>query len=644
MTLTSTTPTTPTSQSPKLREKALSALPLGQIRPGGWLRRQLEIQAAGLSGHLDEFWPDIKDSAWIGGEAEGWERGPYWLDGVVPLAFLLGSPVLKDKVTRWLDYILEHQHEDGWLGPVLGDGDGKPRYDPWPQFVVLKAMTQYAEATGDARIVPAMTRALQKIAGLIAEAPLSSWGKYRTADLILSVHWLYDKTGEPWLLDLAQTVHAQGFDWKANFADFKHSGKVTGLEAGVGYSTSTHGPNNAMGIKHPGVWYRQSHDASDRDAVFHILAVLNGYHGQANGMFSCDEHLAGTMPSQGTELCAVVETMFSLEVLVGILGEAALGDRLEKVAFNALPAAFKPDMWAHQYDQQANQVVCKLAEERVYTDNGPDANLFGLEPHFGCCTANMHQGWPKFGSQLWMKSQDGGLAALSYAPCTVSTEVKGTLVRVEVSTDYPFDDLIEITVRAEQPVCFALQLRIPAWAEGARLSVGDVTETVRPGGFHRLERQWQGTTTVSLSLPMPLRAERRYNGSVALEYGPLVLGLSIGEDWRKLRGDLPHADWEVYPTTPWNYALAIDPEEPEASVRVTRQEVGDCPFSPEGAPLRATVKGRRVPAWGLKKNAAAPPPPSPVSSTEPLEALTLIPYGCTNLRVTEFPVLDVRSD
>src|SRR5690242_8586161 len=86
-----------TDISAQLRPQALAPLPLGQIRPAGWLRQQLRIQADGLSGHLDEFWPDIANSRWIGGDAEGWERGPYWLDGIVPLAYLLDDERLRPR-------------------------------------------------------------------------------------------------------------------------------------------------------------------------------------------------------------------------------------------------------------------------------------------------------------------------------------------------------------------------------------------------------------------------------------------------------------------------------------------------------------------------------------------------------------------
>jgi DUF1680 family protein len=340
-----------------------------------------------------------------------------------------------------------------------------------------------------------------------------------------------------------------------------------------------------------------------------------------------------------------VEFLYSLEHLVAILGEPAYGDLLEKIAFNALPATFSPDMWAHQYDQQTNQVQCTINPDHLWTTNGPESNLYGLEPNYGCCTANMHQGWPKFAAHLWMRSPDGGLVAAAYAPSSVAFETGDGRVEVTLDTDYPFRESLRFTVKAKRPGRFPLVLRIPAWAEGASLEVaGARGKSPRPGTFHRLEREWKDGDEVTLRLPMKARVSARFNGALSLDRGPLVYSLAIGEKWVRVNEDkphreLPHADWEVHPTTDWNYGLAIDPADPDAGVRFEERPVGERPFSPEGAGMAATAKGRLLPGWRIRHGWAAEIPPEPQESEAPLEDITLLPYGCTNIRITEFPRL-----
>jgi DUF1680 family protein len=352
-------------------------------------------------------------------------------------------------------------------------------------------------------------------------------------------------------------------------------------------------------------------------------------------------------------LCAVVEYAFSLEVLLSVLGDSTFGDRLEKIIFNALPATFSPDMWSHQYDQQVNQVECSAVENRIWNTNGPESNLFGVEPNYGCCTANLSQGWPKFAANLWMtpvvycgETATPGLAAVAYAPSRVEMEIEGVPVTVTLETDYPFRDMLRFTVTVERPVRFSLWLRIPEWAYEPGLRVdGHVMIPPTPGTYHEFNRLWHDTTQVDLWLPMLPALQRGYNNAVAITRGPLVYALKMGEDWRRVHEDapyreLPHADWEVYPTTPWNYALAVNKATLLEDVGFIEFPVGEVPFSPQGAPIEAMVKGRRLPEWGMDHGSAADVPQSPVTSTEPLETLTLIPYGCTNLRITEFPVLE----
>ncbi|HET7103076.1 MAG TPA: beta-L-arabinofuranosidase domain-containing protein, partial [Terracidiphilus sp.] len=396
------TPSAAIKNREPLAPSAFYLLPLGSIRARGWLAAQLRIQANGLTGHLDETWADVgPNSGWLGGAGESWERGPYYLDGLVPLAYLLGDEILIAKAQRFIEWTLTHQAADGMIGPAGND-------DWWPRIVMLKALTQYQELTQDARVIPAMERYFAYQLTQLPARPLRDWGKFRWQDELLSVLWLYNRTGSPQLLRLARLLHAQGHDWMAQYANFQYKEKITAeflkLDQGNGLkdlSLSTHGVNNAQALKTGAVWSLVSGSSADRGGVMQMLTELDRYHGLPNGMFSCDEHLSGRDPSQGSELCSVVESMFSLEQALAITGSAALGDRLEKLAFNALPGPFTDDMWAHQYNQEPNQVECSLHHKPWVTD-GPESNLYGLEPNFGCCTANFHQGWPKFTNSLIM--------------------------------------------------------------------------------------------------------------------------------------------------------------------------------------------------------------------------------------------------
>ncbi|HVX47362.1 MAG TPA: beta-L-arabinofuranosidase domain-containing protein, partial [Mycobacteriales bacterium] len=518
------------------RAGALHALPLGHVRPEGWLRRQLELQASGMAGHLDEFWPDVADSAWIGGSAEGWERAPYWLDGVVPLSRLLGDIRLKRKVRRWIDHIIEHQDDDGWMGPHDPDRkspDGP--YDVWPRMVLLKALLQYHESTGERRVLSAATALCRRIHAVLTEWPLHDWGRARWADLVYCLDQLYERTGDVELMATARLAHEQGLDWAAYAEEFPFREKVTDeilqkfrADAGGTWMNdrylSSHGVNVAMGLRALPVWSR--HGDSQRAQFTQLLARLDQYHGQAHGMFSADEHLAGTHPAQGTETCAIVEFLFSLATALEVWGpDEAVIERWERVAFNALPASARPNEWGHQYDQQTNQVICHVTEDRPYTNNGPDANIFGLEPHFGCCTANRHQGWPKFAARLWMRAGDGGLTALSYAPCTVDTIIEGRKVHVEVTGEYPFGTTVELSVTAEPGPEFPLHLRIPAWADAPTVTVDGESRPVGPGSMHSVTGDWSGEHRLRLDFPAPLRTRRRSYGSVTVSRGPLVFAV-----------------------------------------------------------------------------------------------------------------------
>jgi len=631
-----------------LAPPAFHPLALGAIRPRGWLQRQLRTQADGLSGHLDEFWPDVGQSQWFGGKAEGWERAPYWLDGAIPLAWLLDDQPMKARISRYVDVILAQQRPDGWYGPYPEDAVTK-RYDMWAILLANKVLAQYHDVTGDPRVLAAITRSLHALLSGLDRTPLYGWGRFRWYEGLVPVYHVYERAPEPWLLELARKLRAQGVDFQALFAtdDLAAPTPRRGL-----WKWTKHVVNTAMAAKASALSWRLDQRPADRTFAKGMIAFLDQHHGQVTGMFAGDECLAGKNPLQGTELCSVVEFMYSLEQLFSVFGDPFFGDRLERVAFNALPATFAPDMWSHQYDQQVNQAQCTINPDHSWTTNGPESNLYGLEPNFGCCTSNMHQGWPKFVAHLWMESPDEGLVAAAWAPCQIETSSHDVPIRVDVETDYPFRDTVKVVIEPDAPVRFPLRLRVPAWATGATVRIGSGGEMpMTPGTLHVIDRQWDaGRVTLALRFPMRPKASVRYNESVAVERGPLVYALRIGEEWTRVNADkpnreLPHGDFEVRPTTPWNYGLVLDPARPEDSLTFEDRPIGDRPFSPEGAGVVARARGRQIPGWKLAHGWAGEVSPADVAwsdpgkapTDQPVENVTLIPYGCTNIRITEFP-------
>jgi hypothetical protein len=663
---------------------AFTPLPLGSVRPRGWLLAQLRVQADGLTGLLERVWPDVgPSSGWLGGSGESWERGPYYCDGLVPLAWLLGDEALQRRARRWVEWTLASQRPDGSFGPAANA-------DWWPRVVMLGVLEQYHSATGDERVPPFVERFLRHLDEHLADRPFDMWAVARAGEYLAPILATYARTGEEWLLDLADRVLAAGTDWPALYRDWPFPVPAARLGWGrvlrrylpwhvrVGGWTrrlrpaggtrdrsaasvrranalpplvfyhATHGVNHAMALRVPA--YRaalrgQAGPLADADLA---LSRLAHDHGSVLGLPVADEHLAGRSPVHGIELCAVVETMRSLQVLVSVSGEGRWADLLERVALNALPATLAPDVRSHQYYQQVTQVEV-TRRRRPWFNAGKDGTLFGLEPTYGCCAANLHQGWPRLAAAAVQRSADGGLALTTLLPCTAETEVGGLRFGVEVSTDYPFGGEVSVTVAApDGPVDAPLRVRMPDWAEGAELGVAGrrIPDPVLLDGFAVLARRWHDGDTVHLRLPMPVRAERAPLGDtprpadgVVLLRGPLVLALALTETWTVLPGPGQLPDWEVRTHDRWNVALCAQAVAEPGRLQVVDRGVDEIPYSHERPAMEIVVPAREVPGWRLHQGSAGPVPDLATAPLGPVRPVRLVPYGSTALRVGVFPTV-----
>lgn len=642
-----------TNQSP-LVAQPYTVLPIGDIKAKGWLLKMLELQRDGLTGNLDSVYSVVAgdNNGWLGGTGDSWERGPYWLDGLTPLAYLLDDETLKAKVKKWVDWSIENQRENGYFGPFpYKEGTLKIKgtqqtmsEDWWPKMVMLKVLQQYYMATEDKRVLNLMDNYFRYQLKKLPEMPLDAvtyWAGRRGGDNLQVVYWLYNITEEPYLLELADLLHEQTYDWTGAF-----SGDM--LTQSNPYA-ALHCVNVAQGLKEPVIYYQQSKDSLYLNAPIKGLESLKAGHGFANGMYGGDEALHGNDPTQGSELCSAVEVMYSFESMLPITGNTYYADYLEKVAFNVLPTQHNDDFTKKQYFQQPNQIKITHEYRNFDCEYGGSSTLYGILTGYPCCVSNMHQGWPKFVQNLFYATADNGVAALVYAPAEASIKVaNGINVEIKEDTQYPFEDTIRFTIDPDKTVDFAFELRVPQWCSAPKVEVnGQLGTYVAEKGIISIDRKWKKGDKVTLKLPMEIKTSRWFENSVAVERGPLLYALKIQEEWvEKKHEEYDHTYYEVFPKSAWNYGIPKSVIQQNNFRLELRNNSTDMPWNLENAPISIYATAKQVPHWkeyagNTGKLPLSPWPHRELGTEE--EQIELIPYGCTTLRISQFPVVDIHK-
>ncbi len=629
------------SNRPPLEPLAFIKLPIGSIRPEGWLRKQLELQAAGFHGHLEEIsqYLEKKDNAWLdpqGKGEHGWEEMPYWLKGYSNCAYVLGDEKMIKEAESWLLPVMRNQREDGWIGPEH-EKSGiathlRGRADLWPNMVMLTCLQNYYEYAGNDSVLTMMSRYFKYLQTYPDDKFLVGyWPRMRAGDMLYSTYWLYNRTGEKWLLDFAKKIHRNTARWDTGIA-------------------SWHNVNIAQAFGEPATYWMQSKNPADLQAAERNWQTVRRMYGQVpGGLFGGDEDCRPgyTGPRQAIETCGIVEDMLSDEVLTRITGNPVWVDRCENDAFNTLPAAFTADMKALRYLTAPNMPQSDSAAKCPGIENcGP---MFWMNPHrHRCCQHNSGQGWPYYAENLWYATPDNGLAALFFSAGEVTAKAgDGVLVKITEDTHYPFDGKISFTLHPEKAVTFPLYLRVPGWCERPALEINGkkVAVEAQPLSYIKIERKFSDGDRITLTLPMTLRVQQwAQNGnSVSVSYGPLTFSLKIKENYVRKGGTDRWPAWEIYPASPWDYGLVPDEARPENSFKVIRKEwpASDMPFTLQNVPLELQAQARRIPSWKLdEKGLVEKVPVSPVSGCGPEETVTLVPMGAARIRISAFPVCE----
>lgn len=635
----------------------LVPLPVGTVQPKGWLRVYLERQRDGLSGHLDEIsvWLQKDDNAWLSKNGKGkygWEELPYWLRGYIQLAYILNDPKMIAESELWINGALNSQRADGDFGPDQKFDDDGSR-DFWANMLMMYSLETYYDHSHDPRVINLMTRYFKYQLSVPDDKFLTHyWQKMRGGDNLYSVYWLYNRTGEAFLLDLAGKIHRCTADWEMN-----------------GNLPNWHNVNISEAFREPATHYLQTHNPAElRDTYADFDEVRQRYGQVPGGMFGGDENCRPgySDPRQAIETCGMVEQMFSDELLEQISGDPMWADNCEDVAFNSYPAALTPDMRALRYLTAPNMVE---SDDKNHSPGIQNAGPFLLMNPFSarCCQHNHSMGWPYFASYLWMATPDNGLCAAVYSASEVSARVgKGETVRVTEDTHYPFEDQLRFTVHARRAVSFPLYLRVPGWCRAATISINGKPVTSAPSAdqYARIERQWKDGDVVTLELPMRVSVYhwKDNHNSVSVNYGPLTFSLKIGErfqredstqtaigdsGWQKGADASQWPSFEILPTTPWNYGLVLD--EPNAAdsfqVKKLAWPADDFPFTPDSAPIEVIAKAKQVPQWTVDRfGLCATLQESPVASDQSTESVTLVPMGAARLRISAFPVIGNGAD
>ena len=635
-------------------------LPVGSIKPKGWILKYLQLQRDGLTGQLGYIsaWLDKTNNAWFSGNGKGdhgWEEVPYWLKGYGDIGFILKDEKIISETKLWLDKVFESQQRDGFFGPGIIEKSNKNETikipDLWPNMIMLWCLQSYYEYNNDPRVIPFMTKYFRWQTTLPDSLLLKTyWENSRGGDNLYSIYWLYNHKDEKWLLDLANKIHRNTANWSQN-----------------NNLPNLHNVNVAQCFREPATYYMQTKDTALLNATYKDFYLIRSLYGQVpGGMFGADENARKGFsdPHQAVETCGMVEQMASDEILIGITGDPMWADNCEDVAFNTYPAAVMPDFKGLRYLTAPNMVISDNKNHAPGLQNeGPFLMMNPFSSR--CCQHNHAQGWPYYAEHLWAATPDNGIAAILYNSSEVKAKVGnrlGNIVTLKQTTNYPFDENIKIEVNTSSAVDFPLYLRIPGWCTNAAVSVNGKTinANATAGSYIRIENKWKQGDVIELKLPMKLalRQWAQNKNSVSVDYGPLTFSLKIDESYKlmdskasaigdsKWQADVDQSKWpsyEIYPASMWNFGLVLNKKPAAEQFEIIKRSwpKSNFPFTQDDVPILLKTKGKIIPSWTIDKYGLCEIlPQSPVNVSTKEKTIELIPMGAARLRICAFPVVN----
>jgi hypothetical protein len=647
------------------------SIPANAITPKGWLRQYLINQRNGLTGHLENAGYPFNTVGWAADSIPGnksiekwwpYEQNAYWVDGMMRCGLLLNDTSLLNKARKSIYYVLAHPDSTGFLGPKFLKPNDEG--DRWVYVVFFRAWMAEYEATRN----PAILAAIKKHY-LGDRFPHAGVRESINAEIIL---WAYSESKDTALLNFAKEIYKNSNELNKNSmvsdAGFLKDGIV--VEHGVTYLEKS---------KLGAILYLYTGDSTYLRPSIAAFKKLDKYHMLIDGVNVSSEHIQIPTTQESHEICDISDYTWNISYLLKATGDAAYADKIERAAFNAAPGSVTKDFKALQYFSAPNQVV---ASRESFIRDGGGSMRYAPNPGTECCPGNVNRMMPNFAVNAWMTDGKGGLAAAMYAPSSVTyaAGANNTEVTIDEDTRYPFSDSISFAFHLKEKVKFNFYIRIPGWCSNARILINgaELNRQFVPGTYVPLQQEYKEGDKVTVVLPSSFQLTPGPENGISIERGPLLYSLKIQEDWKvdtqdeRSTPDFPA--YELFAGSPWNYALCVTKDSLQQQIKVVNNAYSDNPWSIETAPVELKVPARLVKGWtlenknemkfenwGVKRNERGKvtdwyvtdtrikkgswwfTPLLPDAATlknglsQKVDTVTLVPYGCSKLRITVFP-------
>lgn len=629
---------------------------IGSVKADGWIEEFLNRQLSGMTGHREALDYPYNTMMWMGESTrmgdwgcDWWrfEQTGYFTDGAMRLGYLTGDEGMLDIAERTLDYTLSTADSYGELAV-------NPEHCLWPFAVFFRAMQAAYEATGDERIIPALTKHYMSLPGRVNIVD------DRDMMTVEGMLWTYWKTGEKKLLDFAcESWNQGGFP-------------LDSAACMTNEPIDEHGATYCEMLKLPMLLYAYSGNEDYLTCALHAQEKMEKYHMLPDGVPSSAECLMGNGSLASHETCDITDYSWTMGHFLLTTGDSKWADEIERAVFNAGPGAVTKDFKALQYFSAPNQFLCTGISDHNRYSHGRCKMAYRATHQTECCAGNVQRFMPNYVARMWLEgtASDEIVAAL-YGPSHILFSLpSGNEATIKEVTDYPFEDSVGFEFELPKPERFAFTFRIPGWCDGrvkASINGKEIDIHDNGKGFATICRKWKTGDSLELtfafdakivnfastdvegrlpegnesSLPM-IKADSLSRYSYVTR-GPLLFSYSIPskweedkEDWFYLNGKKPGLPdfkcWNITPTAPWNYAI-VHGAEPE----YMKTGADGYPLDPGNAPCIIRIPVRRVTGWALDEDRYTSRVPYEFELEGDVEHLELVPYGSTTIRLTLFP-------